>query len=68
MKNIETPSKINLGRIIDELKYGKFVIPDFQREFEWQPGDVKELLRSIFEDYYIGTLLFWRASKEISKY
>lgn len=64
MKNIDKTTTINLGRIIEMLRDGKFVIPDFQREFEWQPGDVKELLRSIFEDYYIGTLLFWKASKE----
>ncbi len=64
MKNIESPDKMHLGRLLDELRYGKFVIPDFQREFEWSPWDVKELLRSIFEDYYIGTMLFWRASRE----
>lgn len=64
MKNIETPDKMHLARLLDELRYGKFIIPDFQREFEWSPADVKELLRSIFEDYYIGTLLLWRASKE----
>jgi len=64
MKNIETPDKIHLGRLIEELRSGKYVIPDFQREFEWRPQDVIDLLKSIFEDYYIGTLLFWRASKE----
>lgn len=64
MKNIETPDKMHLSKLIDELRYGKFVIPDFQREFEWYPWDVAELLKSILEDYYIGTLLLWRASKE----
>jgi len=64
MKNIETPDKIHLSRLIDDLRYGKHIIPDFQREFEWHPRDVVELIRSIFEDYYIGTLLFWRSSKE----
>jgi hypothetical protein len=64
MKNIETPDKMHLARLLDELRYGKFLIPDFQREFEWSPADVKELLRSIFEDYYIGTLLLWRASRD----
>lgn len=62
MKNIETPDKMHLTKLIEELRYGRFVIPDFQREFKWQPSDVNELLKSVFEDYYIGTLLLWRAS------
>lgn len=44
------------------------MIPDFQREFEWPPGDVNGLIRSIFEDYYVGTLLLWRATKENLKF
>lgn len=64
MKNIETPDKMHLGKLIDELGDGKYVIPDFQREFEWLPWDVVELLKSIFDDCYIGTLLLWRSSHE----
>jgi len=64
MKNIETPDKKHLDAIIHDLSEGKYAIPDFQRDFEWNPWDVNELLKSIFENYYIGTLLLWRASKE----
>jgi len=64
MKNIETPDKMHLKKLIDKLRDGQYVIPDFQRDFEWSARDMIELIRSIFEDYYIGTLLFWKASKE----
>jgi hypothetical protein len=64
MKNIETPDKKHLGAFISKLSEGNFIIPDFQREFEWQPWDVEELLESIFKDYYIGTILLWHAGKE----
>lgn len=64
MKNIETPDKIHLGSLLDSINKGYYVIPDFQREFEWQPWDIAELLKSIFMDYYIGTLLLWKASDE----
>ena len=64
MKNVEKAEKIHLGSLIDELKKGKYVIPDFQRGFEWAPWDVLDLIRSIFMDYYIGTLLLWKGSKE----
>lgn len=64
MKNIQKPEKIHLGKLIEEIGRGKFVIPDFQREFDWQPWDVTELIKSIFMDYYIGTLLLWEGNKE----
>ncbi len=30
------------------------MIPDFQRDFEWQAWDINELTSSIFRDYYKG--------------
>lgn len=59
MKNVEKPNRIHLTKLITNLREGKYVIPDFQREFEWKPWDVLDLIRSIFSDYYIGTLLLW---------
>lgn len=64
MKNVEKADRIHLGSLMEELKKGHFVIPDFQREFEWQPWDVLDLIKSIFMDYYIGTILLWKGSKE----
>jgi hypothetical protein len=64
MKNIEKADRFHLGGLIDEIKKGNFVIPDFQREFEWRPWDVRDLIKSIFMDYYVGTLLLWRGNKD----
>lgn len=64
MKNVEKADRVHLGSLIDSLKKGHYVIPDFQRDFEWEPWDVRELIRSIFMDYYIGTLLLWKGNKE----
>jgi hypothetical protein len=64
MKNVENASRLHLGRLVDELKKGRFVIPDFQRDFEWEPWDVLDLIKSIFLDYYIGTLLLWKGSEK----
>ena len=64
MKDAQKPDHVSLNNIIKQLKSGKFVIPDFQRDFEWEPWDVKELMRSIFLDYYIGSLLLWKAKPE----
>lgn len=61
MKDAQKPDHVSLGTLIGHLKDGRFVIPDFQREFEWDPSDVRDLMRSIFLDYYIGSLLLWKA-------
>jgi len=64
MKNAQKPDRFSLDSLIDQISHGKFVIPDFQREFEWNPWDVRDLLKSIFSDYYIGTLLLWKGKEE----
>lgn len=64
MKNLLLPGQNSLKTIISKISDGEFAIPDFQRPFEWKPADVCELVKSIFEDYFIGTLLFWRASQK----
>lgn len=64
MKNVQKPEKIHLDKLISEIARGRYVIPDFQRDFEWEPWDVRDLIKSIFMDYYIGTLLLWEGTKE----
>lgn len=64
MKDVQTPGHISLTTLIGRLREGRFVIPDFQREFEWQPWDINQLMRSIFLDYYIGSLLLWKGKAE----
>ncbi len=63
MKDAQKPDHISLNTLIHRLRDGRFVIPDFQREFEWKPWDIQELMRSIFLDYYIGSLLLWKGKE-----
>jgi hypothetical protein len=64
MKDAQKPDHISLTTLIGRLKEGRYVIPDFQREFEWKPWDISDLMRSIFLDYYIGSLLLWKGKPE----
>ena len=64
MRDAQKPDHVSLNTLIERLREGRFVIPDFQREFEWEPWDIRELMRSIFLDYYIGSLLLWKGKKE----
>lgn len=63
MKGTQKASQFSLANLIGSLQTGQFVIPDFQRDFVWQPADIRELTRSVFLDYYIGNLLLWRGTK-----
>lgn len=64
MKDAQKPDHVSLNNVIQRLKEGRFVIPDFQREFEWNPRDIRDLMRSIFLDYYIGSLLLWKGKAQ----
>jgi hypothetical protein len=64
MKDAQKPDHVSLTTLIGRLREGRFVIPDFQREFEWKPWDIRDLVRSIFLDYYIGSLLLWKGKPE----
>ena len=64
MKDAQKPDHVSLTTLISRLQDGRFVIPDFQREFEWKPWDIRDLVRSIFLDYYIGSLLLWKGKPD----
>ena len=64
MRDAQKPDHISLNTLVGRLRDGRFVIPDFQREFEWKPWDVGDLMRSIFSDYYIGSLLLLKGKPE----
>jgi len=64
MRDAQKPDHVSLNTLVNFLREGRFVIPDFQREFEWKPWDIRELMRSIFADYYVGSLLLWKGRAE----
>jgi len=64
MRDAQKPNQFTLNNLLSRLKEGRFVVPDFQREFEWKPWDISDLMRSIFLDYYIGSLLLWKGKDE----
>ena len=64
MREAQKPNQFTLNNLLSRLKEGRFVVPDFQREFEWKPWDISDLMRSIFLDYYVGSLLLWKGKEE----
>jgi hypothetical protein len=43
--------------LLEDVKAGKLVIPDFQRDFVWTRKQIEELLNSVINRYFIGTVL-----------
>jgi len=48
---------MNVEQLLNGVKDGSIVLPDFQRSFIWEPEDVRELIVSILGDFFIGSML-----------
>lgn len=64
MREAQKPDHVGLNSLLTRLKDGRYAVPDFQRDFEWKARDIRDLMRSIFLDYYIGSLLLWKGNAE----
>ena len=50
---------IQIREFIRDISNGDYVIPHFQRDFDWEPSMVSDLFKSILHNYYSGTILLW---------
>jgi hypothetical protein len=60
----EDPGKEKVRDLVEDIHDGEYVIPHFQRGYEWQPSMVSDLFVSIIQDYFAGLLLFWELSDD----
>lgn len=60
----QTPKDIVFSSLLNWIRDGRFMVPDFQRDFEWKARDIRDLTRSIFLEYYVGSLLLWKGKAE----
>lgn len=52
-----------MSGLIDAVREGDLALPEFQRNYEWPPGHIEELLRSVARGWPIGTLLLLNQTK-----
>ncbi|MCD2517302.1 DUF262 domain-containing protein [Massilia sp. G4R7] len=50
-------SKYSIDSLVQRVRSGKLALPDFQRDFVWEPKEVVDLLDSISRQWPIGSLL-----------
>jgi len=60
----ENPGVNKVEGLLKNVHTGSYVIPYFQRGFEWEPSMVCDLLESILQNYYAGLILLWELNKE----
>lgn len=61
--SLDSPERIKIYKIIECLERG-WVIPNFQRYFDWNREDIRSFIESIFNDYYVGAFLLWESNNE----
>lgn len=61
---IAPPNKIKIPNILANISEKRWLLPYFQRYFDWDKNKVKNFLESIFRGYYVGTLLLWNVSNK----
>ena len=58
MRCEKTPIRLTVGELIGQASRTTICLPDFQRDFVWDPWQMAALLESIMRGYPIGTFLF----------
>jgi hypothetical protein len=56
--------KKNLTFLLDQIEYSELALPDFQRDFVWEPGATRELIRSVTQSFPAGNLLLLQSGAE----
>lgn len=59
---------LSLRGLLESVKNGEIVLPDFQRSFIWEPEDVRELISSVIGNYFIGSMLMMNCSRDESPF
>jgi uncharacterized protein with ParB-like and HNH nuclease domain len=49
---------LKITEVIERLRKDEFLIPTFQRDFVWQPDNIRKLWDSIYRFYPVGSLLY----------
>lgn len=57
MEIYESTNPIGVGVLLDQIHQGQMVLPDFQRDFVWDPSATQGLLVSIANQFPAGSIL-----------
>lgn len=52
-----------ISALIDEIKRGELILPEFQRGYVWKLDQVKSYILSLYRNYPTGHFLIWKTYK-----
>ena len=55
---------MEINTILDQIDLGAMALPEFQRGYVWNRGQVRELMNSLYRRYPVGGLLVWVTQTE----
>ena len=67
MRNAKESIRKFVGYLNNREKDGGFWLPNIQRPFVWDEGQMERLYDSILREYPIGTLLVWKTKSKIRR-
>ena len=56
--------QVQMMDLLNNAASGAVVLPDFQRDFVWKTKQIEELLNSVINNYFIGSILLLESSVE----
>jgi len=62
----DQPTIVRLQVVIETLRSGNLLLPDFQRPFVWKDDQRLRLFDSIVKGLPIGSLMIWRTSQKVA--
>jgi len=58
---------MKISTILDSIDIGSLALPEFQRGYVWNRYQVKELMKSLYSDHPVGSLLVWETNIKEAK-
>lgn len=59
------PNLQSIDSIVKNIQDGKYTIPVFQREYTWTRKQIEELWESIFQGFFVGSILTWDYDNQV---
>lgn len=61
---LKNPDTVRVRDIVTKAHENKWLLPRFQRYFDWNKQDIRDFIESIFFDQYVGAILLWEMEGE----
>src|SRR5690625_6661494 len=55
---------MKISTILDQIDMGSMALPEFQRGYVWNRGQVRELMASLYRRFPVGSLLVWETKRD----